>query len=115
MRRNHVEIGYLCLYQCIPNVKLADHNLVESPLLVVFRGKVQAGGRVGLRVGIYDEYLLLKHSQGCSEVDRCSCLSNSAFLVRYSYYFSHINRFLSQYPAKLQYFFHSIFFICYFC
>ena len=62
MGRNHVQIGYLSLYQCVVNIQISDHHLVQSPLFVIFRRKVQSGSGIGLRIGVNDEHLLLKRS-----------------------------------------------------
>ena len=78
------------LDKCIPYADFSDHDFIEGPLLVVIRGKVESGCGIGLRVRIDDQHFLLKYRQRCSEVDCGRCLADSALLICYCYYFSHI-------------------------
>ena len=61
MRRNHMQSSDLCLNKAVCHIDLTDHYFIECPLLIVFRGEVQAGCRICLRVSIYNEDFLLKY------------------------------------------------------
>ena len=63
MGRDHLEICYLRLYQCIRNTDLADQHFVQCPFAVILRRKIQSGCSVGLRIRVDDEDLLLQNRQ----------------------------------------------------
>ena len=89
MGRDQVQALELRLDQGVPDVDLADHHLIEGPLLVVVRRKIQPGSRVRLRVRIDDEDLFFKDGQRGREVDGRRGLAHAAFLVCDCYDFAH--------------------------
>ena len=87
---NHVEVLQLRLDEGVLRGDVPPDDLIQGAFLVVVRGEVQAGGRVGLRVRVDDEHFLLQDREGCGQVDGRRGLAHAAFLVRYGDDFSHI-------------------------
>ena len=67
----------------------AYEQVVECALLIAVRGKVQPGGGVGLRVGVYNQDVLFQNGERGGKIDCRRGLSHSPFLIGYCNYFSH--------------------------
>ena len=97
LRSNEVDVGWnqlkireFRLNQSVPYRDFPNQDLIDCPLLIVVWREVQAGSRVGLRVGIYYQDPLLQDGERGGEVDRGGGFAHPAFLVRYCYDFSHV-------------------------
>ena len=89
VRRHHLKIVHLGLYQSVGDADAAYHRLVERALLVVVGREVQSGSGVRLRIGVDDQDLLLKNGEGSRQIDGGGGLAHSSLLICYCYYFSH--------------------------
>ena len=64
MGGNHVQVLQLRLDEGVLGGDVPPDDLIDGPFPVVLRREVQARGRVGLRVRVDDEHLLLEDGQG---------------------------------------------------
>ncbi len=72
------------------HVDAADHDLVQSPFLVILRGEIQPRSRVRLRIRINHQHIFLQHRERSGEIDGGRGFSDPSFLIGNSDDFSHI-------------------------
>ena len=59
VRGNHVQAVHFRLDKGILHGNRPFHQLVQAAVTVVIRREIQAGRGIGLRISVYDKYLLL--------------------------------------------------------
>ena len=65
------------------------HQLVQAAVTVVIRREIQAGCGIGLRISVYDKYLLLQGGERRGQINGRGGLAYPTLLIGNSYYFTH--------------------------